>query len=49
MLRKTAGDTPLIVAIAPPAFVIDTARMAPTFSLVGLDPQQAALEAPQAI
>ena len=47
VLRKTAGDRPLTVAIAPPAFVIDTARMAPTFSLVGLDPQQAALEAPQ--
>ena len=49
LLRKTAGDTPLIVGIAPPAFVIDTARMAPTFSLVGLDPQQAQLEAPQKV
>lgn len=46
-LRQVAGKTPIIVAIAPPAFVIDTSRMAPTFSLVGLDPAQAALEAPQ--
>ena len=47
MLRNTAGEIPLLVAIAPPAFVIDTPRMAPTFSLVGLDPEQVNLEAPQ--
>lgn len=47
MLKQSAGNIPLLVAIAPPAFVIDTDRMAPTFSLVGLDPQQAELEAPQ--
>jgi hypothetical protein len=46
-LKEAAGPTPILVAIAPPAFVIDTERMEPTFTLVGLNPEQAALEAPQ--
>jgi len=36
-----------LVAIAPPAFVIDQARAKPTFALVGLDSNHLALEAPQ--
>lgn len=42
------GDQ-LHVAIAPPAFVVDTARVEPTFSLVGLDPATATLDAPAAL
>jgi hypothetical protein len=42
---RARGDA-LVVAIAPPAFVVDTDRVAPTFSLVGLDPAQADLHAP---
>lgn len=42
---RSAGD-PVLVAIAPPAFVVDQERVAPTFELVGLDPADAALEAP---
>ncbi len=38
---------PVIVAVAPPAFAVHTERAAPTLSLVGLDPQQADLEAPE--
>ena len=37
----------LTVAIAPPAFVIDQSRASATFELVGLDPSQALLNAPQ--
>ena len=36
-----------LVAIAPPAFVIDQARAKPTFELVGLDPNDLDLQAPQ--
>ncbi len=39
----------LLVAVAPPAFVIDPARVAPTLSLVGLDPASAELDAPAAL
>lgn len=46
-LKKEAGERPLMVAIAPPAFVIDIDRMKATFSLVGLDPESAKLESPQ--
>lgn len=46
-LKEAIGDTPLTVAVAPPAFVVDTERMKSTFTLVGLDPEQAALDAPQ--
>lgn len=42
------GDQ-LHVAVAPPAFVIDPDRVAPTFSLVGLDPAAAALDEPAAL
>jgi len=42
---KRNGD-PVVVAIAPPAFVIDTERVGPTFELVGLDPSEADLHAP---
>lgn len=37
----------LTVAIAPPAFVVDQKRANDTFKLVGLNPQQARLDAPQ--
>ena len=37
----------LIVAIAPPAFVIDQSRLAPTFSLVNLPADKALIDAPQ--
>lgn len=36
-----------MVAIAPPAFVIDIDRAKPTFELVGLDSRNLALDAPQ--
>lgn len=36
----------LIVAVAPPAFVVDQDRMAATFELVGLDPEEADLNGP---
>ena len=36
-----------MVAIAPPAFVIDQTRTAPTLSLVGLNPAEASIDAPQ--
>lgn len=42
------GDQ-LHVAVAPPAFVVDTDRVTPTFSLVGLDPASASLDAPAAL
>ncbi len=42
------GDQ-LHVAVAPPAFVIDPERVSPTFSLVGLDPAAAELDAPAAV
>jgi len=35
------------IVIAPPAFVVDTTRLQPTFKLVGLDPGKAKLNAPQ--
>ena len=37
----------LTVAIAPPAFVVDQSRVHDTFALVGLDSQQANIDAPQ--
>ncbi len=39
------GDR-LLVAVAPPAFVVDPDRVAPTFEVVGLDPSDADLDAP---
>ena len=39
------GDQ-LLVAIAPPAFVVDQSRMPPTFEVVGLDPTTARLTGP---
>ncbi len=39
-------DDEVLVAIAPPAFVVDTARVQPTFELMGLDPARADLRAP---
>lgn len=37
----------LIVAVAPPAFVVDPDRAAATFAVVGLDPASMALDAPR--
>ena len=46
--RTTQRDgVALTVAIAPPAFVVDQSRVRDTFLLVGLDPNQAQLQAPQ--
>ncbi len=42
---RKRGDR-LVVAIAPPAFVVDTARVEATFGVVGLDPEEADLAAP---
>ena len=42
-----ARGAKLLVAVAPPAFVVDRERAGATFSLVGLDPAGAALDAPQ--
>jgi hypothetical protein len=39
------GDQ-LLVAVAPPAFVVDQRRVEPTFKVVGLDPATATLDAP---
>ncbi|RME26088.1 MAG: hypothetical protein D6798_07350 [Deltaproteobacteria bacterium] len=44
---QRAGDR-LMVAVAPPAFVVDRERVAPTFEVVGLDPATADLDAPGA-
>ena len=41
-----AGDQ-LVVAVAPPAFQVETARAAGTLSMVGLDPADADLEGPR--
>ena len=35
-----------MVAIAPPAFVVDEARAGPTLAMAGLDPADADLDAP---
>ena len=35
-----------MVAVAPPAFVVDTRRIEATFGVVGLSPADAALDAP---
>jgi hypothetical protein len=43
---RQRGDD-LLVAVAPPAFVVDPQRAAATFGLVGLDPARAALDAPR--
>lgn len=40
-LRRAVGSDHLLVALAPPAFVVDAWRREATFSLVGLDPAQA--------
>jgi hypothetical protein len=40
-------DDALVVAVAPPAFQVDTARAAGTLQMVGLDPADADLEAPR--
>ena len=45
-LARHRGDR-LVVAVAPPAFAVDTDKLAPTFGLVGLDPAGADLEAPE--
>lgn len=37
----------LVVALAPPAFVVHPERMAATFSLVGLDPDRGRFDAPR--
>ena len=37
----------MTVAVAPPAFVIDTERINPTFTLVGLPLTEQAIDAPQ--
>ncbi len=42
---RRRGDR-LVVAIAPPAFVVDPERLAATFQVVGLDAAQADLDAP---
>lgn len=42
---RARGDR-LLVAVAPPAFAVDTDRVAPTFAMVGLDPARADLDAP---
>lgn len=46
-LRRATGNKPLMVAVAPPAFVIDEQRIKPTLELVGLQPEEATVEAPQ--
>ena len=46
-LKRAVGNKPLMVAVAPPAFVIDQQRVAPTLELVGLDPQLASVDSPQ--
>lgn len=43
---KARGDT-LLVAVAPPAFVIETDRAEATFEVVGLDPAKMDLDAPR--
>ena len=45
--RTSGRNISLMVAIAPPAFVVDQSRLAPTFSLVDLDVEQALVDAPQ--
>ncbi len=42
---RQRGDH-LLVAVAPPAFQVDPARMEATFRVVGLDPAEADLDAP---
>ncbi len=42
---RRRGDR-LLVAVAPPAFVVDETRLAATFALVGLDPADADPDAP---
>lgn len=44
---RQRGDT-LLVAVAPPAFAVNPDKLTATFGLVGLDPAQAAVEAPEA-
>jgi hypothetical protein len=39
------GD-PVVVALAPPAFAVDTERLTATFDLLGLDPATADVDAP---
>ena len=46
-LKLVARNKPIMVAIAPPAFVIDQTRAGPTLSLVGLNPDEATVDAPQ--
>ena len=46
-LRQIARNKPIMVAIAPPAFVIDQTRTGPALSLVGLNPDEATVDAPQ--
>lgn len=43
---RQRGDD-LIVAVAPPAFVVEPDRAEATFAVVGLDPARAALDAPR--
>ena len=43
---KARGDR-LVVAVAPPAFVIETDRAEATFSVIGLDPAKMDLDAPR--
>ena len=45
--KRSTNGMDVMVAIAPPAFVVDQSRSGPTFSLVGLDPAGADLDAPQ--
>lgn len=44
--EATARGDALLVALAPPSFVLDRTRAAATFELVGLDPAEMDLEAP---
>ena len=47
-LKRTMARTQdkVLVAVAPPAFVVDKDRIAPTFTMVGLDPAAAKVNAP---
>ncbi|MEC7987878.1 MAG: hypothetical protein VX278_22110 [Myxococcota bacterium] len=45
--RTLRGRSKLLVAIAPPAFVVDQKRAKATFELVGIDQKDALLDAPQ--
>jgi hypothetical protein len=46
-LKASVGDDPLLVALAPPPFSVDPARLAATWRLLGLDPAKAQPDRPR--